>query len=122
MPARPSAQAKAAPLLRHDWHENLNRFIAHWAQSRKLDARDLTRDERQSLIVAIQENGGFQAPRATAYVASLLNVSRATIYNELAALKGGFKETRKKGRFPVDNYVRAAARAGMEAVSALRKG
>lgn len=84
---RPGAQAEAAPLLRHDWHESLNRFIANWAQTRNLDARALNRDERQSLIAAIQENRGFEAPRAAAYVAGLLNVSRATIYNQLAVLK-----------------------------------
>ena len=84
---RPSAQKEAVPLLRHDWHENLNRFIAHWTRSRSLDARALTRDERQALIVAIHENGGFEPPRATAYVASLLSVSRATIYNQLAMLR-----------------------------------
>ena len=83
----PAAQAEAAPLLCHDWHENLNRFIADWTRARRLDARDLTRDERQSLIMAIHENGGFTAPRAAAYVASLLNVSRATVYNQLASIK-----------------------------------
>jgi D-arginine utilization repressor len=86
-PARPAAQAEAAPLLRHDWHESLNRFIAGWSAERQLDARSLGREERQALIAAIHESGGFEAPRAAAYVAGLLNVSRATVYNQLAELK-----------------------------------
>lgn len=86
-PSAPSIEAEAAPLLRHDWHERINRFIAGWARDRALDARALGRDHRRSLIADIHGSGGFEAPRSAAYVASLLNVSRATVYNQLTHLK-----------------------------------
>jgi predicted transcriptional regulator YheO len=39
------------------------------------------------LIDARHATGGFDGRRAPAYVASILGVSRATLYNELARLK-----------------------------------
>ena len=86
-PAASGAVAAAAPLLRHDWHEAVNRHVAGWCQERGLDARALNRDQRRALIRAILDGGGFEAPRAAPYVASLLNLSRATIYNEIAAIR-----------------------------------
>jgi D-arginine utilization repressor len=86
-PATREAEAAAAPLLRHDWHETLNRFIALWLRKRKLEIRALDRNSRRDLVAAIFESGGFQGPRAASYVAGLLHVSRATIYNELASCR-----------------------------------
>lgn len=81
--------SEVAPLLRNDWHETVNRHIAAWCQERSCDARNLDRDQRRALIRSILEAGGFEAPRAAPYVASLLNLSRATIYNEIAAIRKG---------------------------------
>jgi predicted transcriptional regulator YheO len=86
-PIAAGAGEDAASLLRHDWHENLNRFIATWTRQRGVDARNLRREDRQDLIAAIFGNGGFEAKRAASYVANLLSVSRATVYNQLAELR-----------------------------------
>ncbi|WP_171956346.1 helix-turn-helix transcriptional regulator [Stenotrophomonas maltophilia] len=82
----------AEPLLRADWHETLNRFIAAWASERGLDVRTLGRVDRQALIQAIQRSGGFDGRRSVPYVANLLGVSRATVYSQLAELKEGGEE------------------------------
>ncbi len=77
----------AEPLLRADWHETLNRFIAAWTSERALDLRTLGRVDRQALIQAIHKSGGFDGRRSVPYVANLLGVSRATVYSQLAELK-----------------------------------
>lgn len=47
-----------------------------------------TREGRLEIIAALDKRGVFRLPRATQQVASHLGVSRATVYADLAALKG----------------------------------
>ena len=54
---------------------------------RKLRISDIDRRDRRELIEGLQAMGAFEARRAPAYVARILGVSRATIYNELSALR-----------------------------------
>jgi D-arginine utilization repressor len=84
-PPEPLAEVQAE--FRDDWHERVNRFIAAWTAERGVSLDRLDRAGRDALIEALQASGGFQAPRAAAYVARLLGVSRATVYNTLARLK-----------------------------------
>ncbi|PYE29864.1 MULTISPECIES: helix-turn-helix transcriptional regulator [unclassified Rhizobium] len=86
-PINPVTVATTPALFRQDWHETLNRFVAEWSRARKVNPTSLDRHQRRSLIAAIYESGGFEAPRSVIYIARLINVSRATIYNELADLK-----------------------------------
>src|SRR6266702_342346 len=75
--------------FRDDWHEKINRFVAAWAAERHITLDRLDRDGRRALIAALYESRGFEGRRAPAYVAKILGVSRATIYNELALAKEG---------------------------------
>jgi predicted transcriptional regulator YheO len=79
--------AGVEPAFRDDWHEKINRFIAAWTAERHTTLDRLDRDARRALIAALHETGGFEGRRAPAYVAKILGVSRATVYNELARAK-----------------------------------
>lgn len=82
--------APEAPVRFHDdWHEKINQFVAHWTAERATTLDRLDRAGRRALIVALHETGGFEGRRAPAYVAKMLGISRATVYNELARLKTG---------------------------------
>lgn len=70
-----------------DWHEKINRFLASWIHQRGTTLDRLDREARRELIGALLQAGGFDGRRSPAYVASILGVSRATVYNELAALR-----------------------------------
>lgn len=70
-----------------DWHEKINRFLASWTQQRATTLDRLDRPARRELIGALYQAGGFEGRRSPVYVASVLGVSRATVYNELAILK-----------------------------------
>lgn len=70
-----------------DWHEKINRFLASWTHQRGTTLDRLDREARRELIGALLQAGGFDGRRSPAYVASILGVSRATVYNELAALR-----------------------------------
>lgn len=74
-------------LFINDWHERINEFVAHWCTQNDVRIADIDRPTRRKLILALKETGALEQRRAPAYIARILNVSRATIYNELAALK-----------------------------------
>jgi predicted transcriptional regulator YheO len=77
-----------APVHFHDdWHEKVNRFIAAWTAEQATTVERMDRSARRNLIEALYVHGGFEGPRAPAYVAQVLGISRATVYNELARLR-----------------------------------
>jgi hypothetical protein len=73
--------------FRDDWHERINRFVAAWTAKQSTTLDRLDRSGRRALIEALHTSGGFEGRRSPAYVAQILGVSRATVYNELARLK-----------------------------------
>jgi predicted transcriptional regulator YheO len=81
--------AETHALFHDDWHERINRFLAAWTAERSTTIDRLDRAGRRALIEALHATGGFEGRRAPAYVAEILGISRATIYNELARLKAG---------------------------------
>ena len=82
-----AAQPGPDTSFQDDWHERINRFLASWTQQRATTLDRLDRQARRELIGALYQAGGFEGRRSPAYVASVLGVSRATVYNELATLK-----------------------------------
>lgn len=87
MPARPIGGQPEA-LFRNDWHEKLNVFVSNWCSERSLHADALNRDARRDLVKALDQSGALSERNAASYVARLLKVSRATIYNDLKAIAG----------------------------------
>lgn len=83
--AEPVSPAQA--LFQDDWHEKVNRFVAAWTSERRITVDRLDRAARRALIEDLHATGGFEGRRAPAYVATILGISRATVYNELARLK-----------------------------------
>lgn len=84
MPARPADDQPEA-LFRNDWHEKLNVFVSDWCAERGARVDALDRDTRRALTSALDASGALSQRNAASYVARLLGVSRATIYNDLKA-------------------------------------
>jgi len=80
-------------LFKEDWHEKINIFVYSWTKNRGINVETLNRNEKRALIEALSENGAFSAKNAAAYIARILNVSRATVYNHL---KSKNKDSSKK--------------------------
>ena len=70
-------------LFKNDWHETINQFIVAWCGARGVAVDRLSRRERQDLVSEINSVSGFREKHAASYVARILGVSRATIYNDL---------------------------------------
>ena len=83
---RPRTEA-VQKLFQQDWHEQTNQFIADWCARNEVHVSSIDRSMRRELIGALKASGLLDQRRAPAYVARILGVSRATIYNELAAIR-----------------------------------
>lgn len=70
-------------LFKDDWREKINVYVSTYLKQKHLSLSKLTKDEKQQLVHALHREGAFQAKNAAAYIADVLNISRATIYNYL---------------------------------------
>ncbi|WP_199744139.1 transcriptional regulator [Legionella sp. km772] len=71
-------------LFKDDWQERINQYVHSYLQEHGLTLEYLSRPEKKSLIFHLQEVGAFTGKNAAQYVAQVLKISRATVYNYLA--------------------------------------
>ena len=71
-------------LFEDDWQDRINTFVATHLEERHRSLTGLDRTERMELVRALQAAGAFRATGAADYVARVLCVSRATVYNDLS--------------------------------------
>jgi D-arginine utilization repressor len=81
-------QPQPEKLFRDDWQDRVNVFLSHWLQERKLTLSMLTREHKRELVAALYAEGAFNGKSAANYVARLLAIGRATIFNYLKDLRG----------------------------------
>ncbi|MES0809418.1 PAS domain-containing protein [Roseibium sp. SCPC15] len=74
-------------LFKNDWHEKMNRFIVDWCRDRNKTADALAREDRLELLGEIVRTDGLREKHAASYVARVLNVSRATVYNDIKQVR-----------------------------------
>lgn len=75
--------AKPANLFNEDWHEQINVFISQWATTHNSSVDRLTREQKKQLVIALNEKNAFAAKHSVNYVARVIGLGRATIYNYL---------------------------------------
>ena len=74
-------------LFKDDWQERINRFLQDWLAARGATLAGLGRAEKRALVAALYAEGAFTGRSAAPYVASLLGLSRATVFNILKPLR-----------------------------------
>lgn len=74
-------------LFKDDVYEQINAFIQQYCRENQLSIESLSREENQQLVQALKAHGAFKGKNATNYIARILNVSRATVYNYLKELE-----------------------------------
>ena len=73
--------------FRDDWQQRIRAFVQDYCQQRETSIERMARAERASLVRALHQAGAFRAKNAAGFVANVLGVSRATVYNDLADAK-----------------------------------
>ncbi|WP_020593860.1 helix-turn-helix transcriptional regulator [Kiloniella laminariae] len=79
----PQNTEKPEALFKEDWHERINEFILSWTWERGVSVETLTRQQKRELVEELAGQGGFSGKNSANYVARILNLGRATIYNYL---------------------------------------
>lgn len=82
-------QLKKRPecLFKNDWQNNINEFIASYLKKEQRKFVDLTNKEKKQIVHSLFQSGAFSEKNATVYIAKIMNMSRATIFNYLREFK-----------------------------------
>ena len=70
-------------LFKDDLYEQINSFIQNYCKENSINIEAITRKNKQSLIIELKDKGAFNAKNSATYIARILNISRATVYNYL---------------------------------------
>jgi len=76
-------------LFHDDWQERINSFIHHWLNENRLNMNSLSHKHKRALVEALYEEGAFEGKSTQNYVASVLNMGRATVFKYLREIKQG---------------------------------
>lgn len=74
---------KLKPFFDDNPYEKINNFITHHLQENNRSIDSLSKEEKQKLILLLNEKGAFEKKNAASYIGRVLGVSRATVYNYL---------------------------------------
>jgi len=83
----PVSTGEPDALFKNDWHEKMNRFIVDWCRDKNKNVDALAKEDRLELLGEIVRTDGLRERHAASYVARVLNVSRATIYNDIKVIR-----------------------------------
>lgn len=72
-----------ATLFKDDWREKINQYVSEYLKKEGIALKSLTKDKKRELVLSLHREGAFQAKHAAAYMADIIGISRATIYNYL---------------------------------------
>ncbi|MBA3816086.1 MAG: PhzF family phenazine biosynthesis isomerase [Parachlamydiaceae bacterium] len=65
------------------WKESIDQIITHYHTINKINIQAITSKQKRELISKLQSKGLFDFKESSAYVATKLQISRATVYNYL---------------------------------------
>ncbi|WGL60248.1 PAS domain-containing protein [Pigmentibacter sp. JX0631] len=78
-----SFDKNAAVLFKDDWQEKIHIYLNNTLLKMKKDIKSLTKEEKKQIIIDLEKNGAFLAKNSKEYIAKILNLSRASVYNYL---------------------------------------
>lgn len=80
------------PFFKDDWQERLNQYIHHYLAENYLSLTNLKRGEKKKLIEHLHGIGAFTGKNSAHYVAQVLGISRASVYNYMQKPLGRIKD------------------------------
>lgn len=83
----PADQQPPEILFQNDWREQIKFEIRHFLETHKMTLQELTPKKRKMLLAVIDRKRLLFAKNSVAQVASILNISRATAYNDLKEIR-----------------------------------
>lgn len=74
---------KPESLFKNDWQDRINTFIATYIKENNINYENLSNKHKKNIIYALYNNGAFQEKKSADYIAHVMHLSRATIFNYL---------------------------------------
>lgn len=74
-------------LFHDDWQDKVNSFIHCWLSNSNLTIASLSRQEKRELVEALYDEGAFNGKSSADYIANVLSMGRATVFNYLREIK-----------------------------------
>lgn len=78
-----ATKSQPAELFKDDWREKINSYVSDYLAKEGTTLKFLNKKKKIALLLALHKEGAFKAKNAAVYVADVLDLSRATIYNYL---------------------------------------
>jgi predicted transcriptional regulator YheO len=78
-----ATQPQPSVLFKDDWREKINSYVSNYLAKAGISLKSLDKDTKKALVLELHQEGAFKAKNAASYVADVLDLSRATIYNYL---------------------------------------
>lgn len=75
------------PLFKNDWHERIHHFINDFLAQRHITLTHLTTKQKAEIVKMLFDQGAFNEKNAVDYIAKVLQMGRATIFNYLRKWK-----------------------------------
>ncbi|WP_266158052.1 helix-turn-helix transcriptional regulator [Dyella silvatica] len=96
----PKREPQPALLFSGDWREGVNEIVGVFLTQRGTTLAGLTTEETDELIAMLDTRGLFSIRNGIAYMTTLLDCSRATIYNRLKATRLAQRPSKTPTRRP----------------------
>lgn len=78
-----AAKKQPAALFKDDWREKINAYVSTYVAKEKTTLKHLSKEKKKALVLELYSNGAFTAKNAASYIADVLDLSRASVYNYL---------------------------------------
>jgi predicted transcriptional regulator YheO len=85
----PKRHKAATTIFPGDWRESINQQISAFLAEQNATLAGLTAEDLSALIAALDKCGVFEIRHTVTYVASVLSISRATMYQRLKTVRTG---------------------------------
>lgn len=79
----PPVDSKADEMFKNDWQDQIHLFIHKHLDENNLDIKVLNTKQKKALVHGLFYQGAFDATNSANYIANLLDMGRATIFNYL---------------------------------------
>ena len=74
-------------LFAYDWREQMNLLFKEFLIEKNIGPEAMNRNDRKQFVHLLNSKGLLQARKSVSYLADILNVTKATIYNYLNDVK-----------------------------------
>jgi predicted transcriptional regulator YheO len=75
-------------LFKSDWQERINEFIHEYIKTNNLHFSSLTNNDKKKIVKKLYDSNAFSEKGSAEYIAKILDLSRASVFNYLRIYKG----------------------------------